>query len=72
MSRDACCLLNLSAIMNGFAETQATIGRPNKNFNERGQWAGPKTIYDRMSVMYDEHRLMPSYYQVEICSKQFK
>ena len=31
---------------------------------------GPKTIYDRMSVMYGEHT--PSYYQVEVLSKQFK
>ena len=31
---------------------------------------GPKTIYDRMSVVYEEHT--PSYYQVNFCSKQFK
>ena len=66
MSCDTCCLLNLSAIVDGFVETRATIG--NKISDKSGHW--PKTTYDQMSVMYGEH--MPSYYQVEVWSKRFK
>ena len=64
--RNTCCLPNLSAIVGRFVETRATIG--NKISDESGQWL--KTIYDLMSVMYGEH--MPSHYQVEVWSKQFK
>ena len=36
MLHDACCLPNLSAIMDGFVETRATIG--NEISDKMGQW----------------------------------
>ena len=55
-----------SAIIDEFVKTQAMIR--NKILTKEGN--GSKTIGDQMSMMYGEHT--PSYYQVEIQSKQLK